>query len=129
MKYIYALILLAVFSLSACAPACDVESYTSAVDPIVSRWQDAVTVADQTPRMSLSAQINELQSIKRDADAVEVSECLAVAHDSLLSHMEFSIEGYLAFLGEQEDTMIQVLFDNAEHQLKTYQDELAKVNE
>lgn len=129
MKRLLLLALLSFVLLSACAPACDVEGYTATVDPIIQRWDDAVAVANQTPRMTLAASISDMQAVQRDAEAVEVPACLTAAHDNLLSAMEFTVGGFLSFLSGESESEPGILLDKAEFYMEQYGAELAKLNE
>lgn len=128
-KNLLTLLLIAAVFLSACAPACDVDAYTKAVAPIQARWEDAVSVANTTPRMSLPAQVNELQAIKRDLDGVEHDACLNPAHDNLVLHYQYTIDGFLEFLADADDFVVSSKFSSAEIYFENYEKELAKLDE
>lgn len=124
-----ALFLFALLLLSACAPACDVDGYRETIAPIVAQWDDALSIAQQTPRMSLPERISELQDIQRQAEALEVDECLQPAHAHLVEAMEYTVFGFLAFLGKEEDTVVQVFMDKADAATDNYADALAALEE
>lgn len=123
------LIVVLMIALNACGPACDVEGYKAAITPIQARWEDAVTLAGNTPRASLSGQISELQAIKRDLDTVEHGECLNTAHDNLKLHYQYTIDGFLEFLAQADDFVVGGKFDAADGYLENYEEELAKLEE
>lgn len=125
-RFIFAVLFL---SLTACAPACDVDAYTEQIEPIHARWMDAIAVADSTPRMSLAVQINELQEIKRELDKVEVDECLSKAHDNLTLSYQYTIDGFLEFLAQAEDYVVSGKFSAANRYFQNYTDELASLQE
>ena len=63
---------------------------------------DTIKIVNAAPRIALSAQVNKLQTIKRDLEAVEVSECLAKAKGLLQETVEKSIDDILLFTDEKE---------------------------
>lgn len=69
-----------------------------AIDNAYTRWTDAIKVADSTSRVSLSSPVATLQAIRRDTQTITVAPCMDAAKASLLSSMDFTIEGFLAFM-------------------------------
>lgn len=67
-------------------------------DSLLARWEDAVTIANSTARMSLSAPVSNLQGIKREATSLAVPPCLQTGKDRLLEGMGLTVDGYLAFM-------------------------------
>ena len=74
----------------------------------VKRWDDAVTLASSTPRMSLPERIADLQKIKQDTEGLMVSLCLSTPKSILLRSMGSTIDGFLIFL-HNEDHMGDLL--------------------
>lgn len=95
---------------------------------LAKQWDDANTLASQSPRMSLAPQIAELQKIRRDTEALTASECTKGAQTALVQSVDATIEGYLAFLGQQPDTTVQIHFASAQNAMLEYQDELLKAS-
>ena len=115
---------LAIFALllSACstAPKCSREDYNTTVEPLLEEWDDAVSVANQTPRMGLPNVIPNLQEIKRRASDLEIDECFVDAHSFLIKYMEYTIEAFLAFMSQESDSVVQGKFSLAETNFETY---------
>ena len=68
----------------------------------VKRWDDAVTLASSTPRMSLPERIADLQKIKQDTEGLMVSLCLSTPKSILLRSMGPTIDGFLIFLHNKD---------------------------
>ncbi len=49
------------------------------LNSIESRWDDAISLAGSTPRIQLANSVSNLQELKNDLNATEVSDCLAPA--------------------------------------------------
>jgi hypothetical protein len=79
------------------------------IKKIEQRWIDGVQLAESTPRIALSHQVANLQSIKRDFDEVVVGECLKEAKVALGEHMDLTIQGFLEFMGNKEYTARKTL--------------------
>lgn len=124
-----ALLLLAAVSCSEPTCAESTEEYRAAVDLIIEEWDDAVQIADSTARMSLSGPLGELQSINRNTKQLEVPECAAESHESLLSYQEGIIAGFLAFMGQEEDATVTNLFEVANGFKFTWQIEYERLTE
>lgn len=98
--------------------------YQAQMQPIFDEWQDQTKLAGQTSRTNLPPQISTLQTIKRKADAITLPQCAEKAHASLISSMNNTIDGFLAFMAEESDTKVQQLFANALADTETYHAEL-----
>jgi hypothetical protein len=83
-----------------CSPQ-ELLTYTTQVEELARRFNDAVQVASATPRMALAPMIVDLQAVRRDAQALEVDTCAADVHDALVDYMDATINLFLAFLGQQ----------------------------
>jgi hypothetical protein len=77
------------------------------LDSIVAEWDDAVTLAESTSRMALPSQISTMQAIKRDLDDIEWNECSSKAVDLLRNSMQATIEGFVLFLADEDESDIQ----------------------
>lgn len=110
-------------------PTCEVQAvaYAAQIQSIAREWDDANTLAGQTPRASLSAQIDRLQAIRRKAQDETPPSCATAAHTALVGAMDKTIEGYLAFLGQKPDSEVSALFQQAGAQMTTYTQEVAKL--
>ncbi len=106
------------------AKAKDILSTTlKSADDVMSRWDDAVTIATSTARMSLSTPIANLQAIKRDATALTVPPCLAAGKTALIKGMELMLEGYLEFMantGKLGSVIAASKFDEAKPHIDNY---------
>jgi hypothetical protein len=78
---------------------------------IILRWDDAVELASNTPRIALSDRIAQLQEIRRDALQLEEPLCgerLVVKH-KLLDVMDDGIDFFTAFMADR-DTSVAAAF-------------------
>lgn len=71
-------------------------------DDLLARWEDATRVAGTTGRISLSAPVATLQSVRRDAQALLVPNCLEGGHAALVEGMGLTVDGYLAFMANTD---------------------------
>ena len=90
-------------------------------------WDDAVHLADSTSRISLAPQIATLQRIRRDVVAQEWPDCGQAAQQHLVKHMDYTIEGFIGFLGQRQDTYVQAAFQLADNELDAFKAELGRV--
>lgn len=91
------------------------------------RWQDAVRLADSTPRIQLSGQIASLQAIKRDTEALMVPECLALPKANLSSGMAVIIDGFISFMRDADSGKLfaAVRFSEGRRLLTKYEEGLS----
>jgi hypothetical protein len=104
------------------SPACSEEAgaFIAQIDPIAREWDDAVTLASNTPRASLSSQIETLQSLRRKAQDLEAPACAITIKDALVNTMELKVRGFIAFLGQKPDADVDRLFALADRYQRHY---------
>jgi hypothetical protein len=95
--------------------------YTSAMAPILQRWEDTCTLAGSTQRIALSGVISQMQLIKRDAQVVTVPANLKEVHNGLLDSMGDTIQGYLYFLTQTDDSIVDLSLLMGENRYNLYE--------
>ncbi len=131
MKRIAAIIFILLTTAACAEPTCYelTEEYRESVDAIVDEWDDALQIANSTARMSLAGPLGELQEINRSTKQVDVPECASLSHGSLLSYQEKTIEGFLSFMAQAEDSTVNAQFDVAAAHLRRWANSYAELNE
>lgn len=71
-----------------------------ALRAVSTRFTEGLGEASRTPRSDIAAPLKKLQTIKTEADAVEVDACTGAARTTLLSAMAASIEAFSLFQKE-----------------------------
>jgi flagellar motor protein MotB len=71
-----------------------------ALRALASRWQDGLIEASGTPRFDIAGPLKKLQSIKAEADTIEVDDCTGSARITLQSSMAASMEAFTMFQKE-----------------------------
>jgi len=120
----FVLLLIFCVALTSCAGSkCNLEEYNAAVEPLLEEWDDAVSIANQTPRVGLPNVIPELQGIRRrteDTEDLEIEECFEDAHSFLIKYMDYTIEAFIAFMGQEDDSVVTQKFSLAQTNFETY---------
>lgn len=62
------------------------------------RWTDAVAVAGATARVALNGPVSNLQTIRRETEALVLPDCLSQSRKQLVDAMQLQIDGFLAFM-------------------------------
>jgi hypothetical protein len=73
----------------------------------MTRFDDANTLANSTSRIALSGVVTEMQSTRRDFDAVGVPACASLAKTQTLDFMNDTIDSYLSFMAQDSDAVVQ----------------------
>jgi hypothetical protein len=100
----------------------------AAIQSAAREWDDANKLAGQTPRSALAVQIGALQAVRRKVEDIQVPECAAAMKRALVASMDASIEGYVAFLGQKSDSVVQASFKTANEQMDEFSQEVVKIN-
>jgi hypothetical protein len=111
-------------------PACstaDGERVYDLPSDVSDRWDDAVTLADSTPRMQLAGQIETLQAIRRDLSDQDWPACAERAQSAMRDAMDAAIDAFIAFLGQEPDSTVNAFMADYEDALARFADELAKL--
>lgn len=88
---------------------------------VAQHFDDTNRLGNQTSRGSLPPVIAELQSIRRDAKAVEVPECMAEMKSAMLDYMDAEIDAYITFLDpDVADATLYKKFDIAKARFADY---------
>ncbi len=97
-----------------------------ALESMETRWRDAVKIASVTGRINLPQPVANLQTIRREADALMLPACLETAKVRLVSSMELTIEGFMAFMGDSKhgETLSSPYFSGATKASKEYREKV-----
>jgi hypothetical protein len=120
MKRLALFLVLCVALISCAGSKCNLEEYNAIVEPLLEEWDDAVIIANQTPRVSLPNVIPELQGIRRRTEDLEIEECFEDAHLFLVKYMDYTIEAFIAFMGQEDDDVVSQKFNMAQTNFETY---------
>jgi hypothetical protein len=102
-------------------------AYDKAIAPlneIYARFKDARTVAGATARIALAVPVSNMQSIKREADALVVAKCLSFAKTTLTGGMENVTAAYVNFM--QQGSSVSFLMGLGDTAFSTYEQELLR---
>jgi Tfp pilus assembly major pilin PilA len=80
------------------AAAAEVRKQYDQQRAIYSRWVDALRLADKTPRIALAPQVQNLQTIRREMQAVGASGCLATPTAKMMGGMTRIVDAFIVFL-------------------------------
>lgn len=108
---------------------CEIQAaaYIPALENYFDDWDDAFTIANGTPRSQLSQAIADLQAIKRGVDDLEHPPCTEKVHQLFIDYMDKTIAGFLSFLSQDSDFVVNTLFEDASELLDSFITELAKL--
>lgn len=143
MNKISATLLIVAIIISACGPSESQKSTQAAAAPcsvarvekfdadakkiVTTDWDAAYKLASQSPRMSLTVPISNMQAARKAASEIETPECLKVAAEHLLTAMDNSINGFLAFLGNKDDDTVNDYLNSAGEKMKSYINEVNRI--
>lgn len=109
-----------------CSPT-EIKKYIDSIDDVSRRFDDALQLALSTSRISLSPVVADLQTIRRDAEDLEVPECAIDAKGWLILYIDTTIEAFLNFMAQEPDSQVQSKFKLASQYLLSYQEALAEM--
>ncbi len=132
MKHFIFLVVIVAVIVSGCAAAgpCatdKVQASSKQLLNLINQWQDAYNIARSTSRIGLAAPVQSLQALRREVEALEVPPCLTAARGYLVQHMNRIVDGFLSFMAQQDDAVVQAKFDQADAALTQYTDEMNRI--
>ena len=107
-------------------PGCIMNDSKRAVDLMgkyAQEWDDAVTLATNSSRISLAGPVGQLQRIRRDVQGQAWPECARRAQSALVEAMDYTIDGFTGFMGDR--STYQHDMDEADGAYQKYSRELA----
>lgn len=129
MKHLIIGLILLAFLLSSCGPGCSSAQYIELTQLLLEEWDDQVALTNSTSRVALPAQISELQSIAREFKRLELQECYHPTRDRMVKYMDEIIEGFIAFMSQEEDSVVSNHFKNADQYFESAIREMNKIDE
>jgi hypothetical protein len=103
------------------------ETFIVEVQALVDDWDDANQLASSTSRMALSPVIGQLQQLRREVADLETPECAMKVRNHLLDYMDNTIDGYLAFMTQEDDAAVEGKFESASRQMDSFLSEFVKL--
>ncbi|AAZ18879.1 hypothetical protein Psyc_1026 [Psychrobacter arcticus 273-4] len=91
------------------------------LDDVMDRWSDASILASRTSRIALSNVVQDMQSLRREADKLVVTPCLTRAQANLLVGMDSELTGYLKFMADSDASITQDIVGKYEAFAKYYE--------
>ena len=112
-------------------PACNpnsVSDFLSMSDKTVRKFDDENTLANDTPRMQLAAEIGELQEIHQEYDGLSAPDCAQTYQHLVSEGMGWVIRGYIDFLADKGWTYTDPDFASAKQKFSDAVSELVNVH-
>ena len=97
------------------------QEYRDQVMQLANNWDSANTLANSSPRMQLVTPISSLQDIRNEYNDLTVPECAQKAHAWMLNYMDATIDGYMAFLADEDDYVVSSHFTQAGQYFDSWQ--------
>lgn len=94
------------------------------LNDVYARYKDARTVAGATARIALATPVSNMQSIKREADALVVAKCLVFAKSMLTGGMLNINAAYVDFM--QQGSSVSFLMGIGDSAFTTYEEDVVK---
>lgn len=95
------------------------------LNAVARRWDDALHLADSTPRIQLATQISNLQQIRRDVEDQDWPECAQGAQRALVKAMNAAIDGFIAFMTDKPDAEVSGHFSDYRAAMDWFANEIA----
>jgi len=124
-------LLFIVFLLVSCSePSCYEQSkdYVAQVKKLSSEFIDSANeFAGSSPLIQSSSHFSDMQDIRNQVNSLTVPECAQIAHDKLISYMDFQTDGYMSFMSQAGDSIINNNFENASRYFYSWEEEFSKI--
>ncbi len=102
-----------------------VEQIVADLDVITKDWADATLLAGSTSRIALSGPLKDMQDIYQETSEMAVPVCMEKTQGHLVSSMRFAIDGFLAFMSQESDSVVTTKFETSSNHMNSYVTELA----
>lgn len=93
----------------------------------LTKFNDAGTIANNTPRLGLPGPISDMQAARAEIVDTQVPKCLEYAKYNLVASCDSMIEGFLSFMGSESDAIVSRDISNSVNYLEKYNDEVERI--
>ena len=101
--------------------------FVQQVDSLLSEWDDTNELAGSTSRIALSPIIGQLQELRRRVYDTETPTCAGGVKQLLLDYMDNTIAAYLAFMAQEDDSVVEAAFEKALKSLNQFIEQYPKL--
>jgi len=91
---------------------------------LMSKWDDALSVASASPRIALAAPVKDLQAIRAEAKDLKVTGCLLKPKEGMEFGMEETVQTFISFMRGSESDSGHNNFDRAALGFTQYRDSM-----
>jgi len=72
-------------------------------------WDDAVRLAESTPRIQLSGPVRHLQELARSGASMDLSECLEAGRPNFAAALDAQAQKFIAFMGQDNRRELELV--------------------
>ena len=105
------------------------QEYLAQIQPALEEWDDTVEVANSTARIALSPLVSDMKRIQRQVEAVDSPDCARHAKGLLTRGMDEVIDAFLAFMSDESDSVVSLLFSAGYEEMMRGLEELTALAE
>jgi hypothetical protein len=85
----------------------DTQDYLDQVRPLMVEFSDTMQIANSTARIALGPIIQDMQRIRREVSNIQAPSCAQHASGLLISGMDGVVEGFIDFMGDTSDSVVE----------------------
>ena len=109
---------------------CDDNEIYDFYDPflvLLQEYYDQTPVTAAAPKISMADQIGRLQEIRRNVEGLSTNQCTIKLQSALINAMNNSINGFLALLSGEPDSVQETFFSEGTRFIRQVNVELARL--
>ena len=92
--------------------------YLTAAGDLLGEWSDTFNRAASTGRIALSPVIGDLQRVMRTYESLDPPEECVKLHTNVISSMDSAVDGFLAFMSQEDESVVTRHFDRSTEALE-----------
>lgn len=82
--------------------------------PVLRRWDNVNKISSSLPRVGLAANVGLMGAILEKVKGLQMPACMESYRTNIVTSMENTVNGYLAFIAEKPDDDVKQLFSTAD---------------
>lgn len=94
----------------------------------LSEYYGAIKVASSTSKIALTVPVSRMQDIRSQFSKLDYPPCMSTARLHIIDGMDYSIDGFLAFMSEESESSISSLFEKSNTLLNKGFDEIMEIS-
>jgi hypothetical protein len=105
----------------------EIDDFRGQFMPLVQKYYDQVLATSSAKKAQMAGQIELLEKVKSDIEKIITNPCTVKLRTALMIAVQNSMEGFLALLNNQSESVQESFFEQATQAIREMNEQLARL--